>query len=204
MDPLQLSDQPRTDPRATRTRKKLISAFREALEDEDPGGMSVAALARKAGVSRASFYLHFDSAEALGLTALSELFDFIVGSSLDRLQQDHASQYDVSRIAFSEVAAFVVEHPRFYTQLLGPGAAPTFIQAAVDTLAEQTLASFQAMDLPTRVDLAFASRFFAYGALGMIGTWLASGAEKPHDVLAQDIVDCLPAWLVGADIASGR
>ena len=182
--------------------------------------MSVAALARKAGVSRASFYLHFDSAEALGLTALSELFDFIVDSSLDRLQQDHASQYDVSRIAFSEVAAFVAEHPRFYTQLIGPGAAPTFIQAAVDRLAEQTLASFQAMDLPTRVDpafassqamdlptrvdLAFASRFFDYGALGMIGTWLASGAEKPHDNLAQDIVDCLPAWLVGADIPSER
>lgn len=174
------------------------------MEDEDPGGLSVAALARKAGVSRASFYLHFDSAEALGLTALTELFDFIVGSSLDRLDQGHASQYDVSRTAFSEVAAFVAEHPRFYTQLIGPGAAPTFIEAAVDTLAEQTLASFQAMDLPMRVDLAFAARFFAYGALGMIGTWLASGAEKPHDTLAQDVVDCLPAWLVGVGIPSER
>lgn len=193
-------DQPKMDPRAARTRKKLISAFREALEVDDPSGMSVAALTRKAGVSRASFYLHFDSAEALGLTALNELFDFISESSLDRLTRDHIPQDKVSRIAFSEVAAFVSEHPRLYSQLIGPGAAPSFIQAAVDALAAQTLASFELMGLRTDVDLDFASRFFAHASLGMIGSWLADGARTSHEELAAGIVACLPAWLVGTDV----
>ena len=35
------------DPRAVRTREKLICAFNEAVLDPDPGKMSVSALARR-------------------------------------------------------------------------------------------------------------------------------------------------------------
>jgi AcrR family transcriptional regulator len=52
-----------TDPRAVRTREKLIGAFHEAIRESDPRDMSVSALARAAGVNRTSFYEHFASPE---------------------------------------------------------------------------------------------------------------------------------------------
>ena len=68
------------DPRAVRTREKLICAFHEAVLDFDPSKMSVSALARAAGVNRTSFYSHFSSPEDLAIHALSELFD-VVGNA---------------------------------------------------------------------------------------------------------------------------
>ena len=49
------------DPRALRTRQKLVAAFHAAVADADPSAMSVASLTRAAGVNRTSFYSHFDS-----------------------------------------------------------------------------------------------------------------------------------------------
>ena len=68
------------DPRAVRTREKLICAFNEAVLGSDPSQMSVSALARAAGVNRTSFYSHFSSPEDLAIHALSDLFD-VVGNA---------------------------------------------------------------------------------------------------------------------------
>src|SRR6202012_1172117 len=63
------------DPRAVRTREKLLRAFTTALRESDPADMTVSALTRGAGVNRTSFYGHFSSPEDLAIHALSELFD---------------------------------------------------------------------------------------------------------------------------------
>ena len=76
------------DPRAVRTREKLIGAFHEAIRDADPRTMSVSALTRAAGVNRTSFYGHFSSPEDLAIHAISELFD-VVGNADVVMRAEH-------------------------------------------------------------------------------------------------------------------
>lgn len=55
--------------RGRRTREALLDATREILEDSGFGGLTMAAVAARAGVSRRAVYLHFETRTEL-LTAL--------------------------------------------------------------------------------------------------------------------------------------
>src|SRR5690349_12462466 len=97
------------DPRAVRTRQKLIAAFHAAVAESDPAAMSVAALARAAGINRTSFYSHFASPEDLAIDALSELFD-VVGEADILMRAEHSVPADeASRRALHDIVAFVHE-----------------------------------------------------------------------------------------------
>jgi AcrR family transcriptional regulator len=56
------------------TRRKIIEASVELLGREGPDGFSAAALAREAGVSKATIFHHFDSLAEIPEVALEELF----------------------------------------------------------------------------------------------------------------------------------
>jgi AcrR family transcriptional regulator len=53
-----------SDPRALRTRSKLVGAFHVAIARSDPSAMSVSSLTQAAGVNRTSFYGHFSGHHA--------------------------------------------------------------------------------------------------------------------------------------------
>src|SRR6201994_5188764 len=98
-----------TDPRAVRTREKLISAFHQAIRDSEPRQMSVSALARAAGVNRTSFYEHFASPEDLAIHALSELFDVVSNTDIALRSGHSVSGAEASRRALRQIVSFVGE-----------------------------------------------------------------------------------------------
>lgn len=109
------------DPRAVRTREKLIGAFNEAVRDCDPRDMSVSALTRAAGVNRTSFYGHFASPEDLAIHALSELFDVVTSADIVMRSQHTVSGAEASRQALRQIVGFVAQRRASYARLLGPG-----------------------------------------------------------------------------------
>ncbi|WP_329036006.1 TetR/AcrR family transcriptional regulator [Streptomyces sp. NBC_00178] len=60
------------DPRTARTRARLRAALLEACEEQPPDRVAVAEVVRRAGVGRATFYLHYDDLHALALDACAE------------------------------------------------------------------------------------------------------------------------------------
>lgn len=60
-----------SDPRAVRSRARIVSATRELLRDEGPEAVSFAAVAERAGVGRATVYRHWPNVDAL----LEEVMD---------------------------------------------------------------------------------------------------------------------------------
>ncbi len=70
--------------KAERTRLRLISAVREALERQ--GGFTAESVARQAGSSTATFYNHFPSKEAALLAAFSTTMDELVGLLAEELR----------------------------------------------------------------------------------------------------------------------
>ena len=186
-----------TDPRAVRTREKLVAAFHEAVRDRDPGGMSVSALARAAGVNRTSFYEHFASPEELAIHALGDLFDVVRNADIVMRSQHSVPAAEASRRALREIVGFVHERRETYVRLLGPGAAPALVQAVTEAFTERTVQALEQMDArPAGADPQVTARFLAGGVLGVIGAWLADQpAQWPPDRLVEALIWCLPGWL---------
>ncbi|HZE40136.1 MAG TPA: TetR/AcrR family transcriptional regulator [Stackebrandtia sp.] len=61
------------DPRAARTRAKLRRALLDECDQRPLAQASVAALVRRAGVGRATFYLHYTDLEALAVDACADV-----------------------------------------------------------------------------------------------------------------------------------
>jgi AcrR family transcriptional regulator len=186
-----------TDPRAVRTRQKLVAAFHEEIRDCDLGVMSVSALARAAGVNRTSFYEHFASPEDLAIHALSDLFDVVRNADIAMRSQHSVPAAEASRRALHEIVSFVHERRESYVRLLGPGAAPQLMRAVSEAFTERTVQALEEMDArPVGADPRVTAQFLAGGVLGVIGAWLAArpGARSPEQ-LVEALVQCLPGWL---------
>jgi AcrR family transcriptional regulator len=106
------------DPRTARTRAKLGRALLEECAHRPLAQVSVAALVRRAGVGRATFYLHYADLEALAVDACAD----IVREAVDALHAwrgtpDPATPPPALLSFFDDLA----EHAGLYRQLLGPG-----------------------------------------------------------------------------------
>jgi AcrR family transcriptional regulator len=187
-----------TDPRAIRTREKLVGAFHEAIRDSDPRDMSVSALARAAGVNRTSFYEHFASPEDLAIHALSELFDVVSNADIVMRAQHAVTGAEASRRALHEVVSFVAAQRDSYARVLGPGAAPRLLHAVAEAFTERTVQALEPMDVrPPEADPRITARFLAGGVLGVIGAWLAEPEPGlSPDQVVEALIQCLPGWLL--------
>ena len=180
-----------SDPRALRTRRKLVDAFHAAVADADPAAMSVASLTRAAGVNRTSFYSHFASPEDLAIHALSDLLDVVGDADILMPAQE------ASRRALEDIVGFVHERRDSYARVLGPGAAPRLLMAVTEAFTERTVASLERIGTrPPGADLRVTARFLAGGVLGVIGAWLSDDQSRwTPDELVEALIHCLPGWL---------
>ena len=185
------------DPRAVRTREKLVGAFHEAIRDRDPAAMSVAGLARAAGVNRTSFYAHFASPEDLAVHALGELFDVLRDADMVMRSRHTVPAAEAGRRALRDLVYFVHERRDSYVRLLGPGAPPRLVRAVSDAFTERTAQALARVESrPPDADPHVTARFLAAGVLGTIGAWLGGHpAGWSPDELVEALAHCLPGWL---------
>jgi AcrR family transcriptional regulator len=135
-----------SDPRALRTRSKLVGAFHVAIADSDPSAMSVSSLTQAAGVNRTSFYSHFSSPEDLAIHALSELLDVVGNADIVMRGEHSVPATEASRRALRDIVHFVWERRDSYARVLGPGAAPRLLRAVTEAFTERTMAALEHMD----------------------------------------------------------
>jgi AcrR family transcriptional regulator len=186
-----------SDPRALRTRQKLVDAFHAAVAEDDPAAMSVAALTRAAGVNRTSFYSHFSSPEDLAIHALSDLFDVVVSHDIVMRAEHSVPAEEASRRGLHDIAWFTWERRESYARVLGPAAPPGLLRAVADALTERTVASLEHLETrPPGADVRVTARFLAGGVLGVLGAWLSDTSDpRSPDELVEALIQCLPGWL---------
>jgi AcrR family transcriptional regulator len=106
------------DPRAARTRARLRAALLEACGEQALSDVSVAEVVRRAGVGRATFYLHYPGLEELAVDACAD----VVREAVDALHAwrgipDPAAPPPALQAFFEGLDA----HRTVYTALLTPG-----------------------------------------------------------------------------------
>ncbi|WP_035843596.1 TetR/AcrR family transcriptional regulator [Kitasatospora azatica] len=173
--------EPQADPRAARTRAKLRRALLDECAQHPLAEVSVAALVRRAGVGRATFYLHYGDLEALAVDACAD----VVREAVDALHAwrgtaDPASPPPALLAFFAELA------PRagLYRALLLPGGAGPLGQVLHEDLRARshTERSLVGAPEPELIASAVAATF-----AGVLADWLHGLIEGDSDRIAHQV-----------------
>jgi AcrR family transcriptional regulator len=185
----------RTDPRITRTVRALEQAIVELAARQPVSRITVAALAERAGVTRATFYNRYDS--PLDLLTRVLCADLERGHRHeDRLRAEGGySGAELLRLATADVADHVERFEDVYRHALDDPADRGVYDALVRHFTDYSV-TFMARSTHSNLPSAnhkVIANFVAHGFAGAIEAWLAD-----ETVTKQDLVDaavaCAPAW----------
>lgn len=176
----------RTDPRTARTKARLRESLLAECADRPLAEVSVSAVVRRAGVGRATFYLHYEDLTALAVDACAD----VVHAAVDAL---HAWQTTPSTVAPppparppAALAAFLgdaADRGPLYRTLLLPGGGGPLGERLYRELRERSRAERAAVGAP-RPELV---------ASAVAATFTAVLADWLHGGLPADLAD--PAGL---------
>ncbi|MGW4532358.1 TetR/AcrR family transcriptional regulator [Nocardia sp. NPDC004340] len=183
------------DPRVVRTTLALHRAVVELASERPISQVTVADLATRAGVTRATFYNRFARPR--------ELLIEVLCADLDRghrLEAEHhvEGQYtgpELTRMATDEVAEHVLRFEQVYRRIFEDRADHVVHEALVRHFADYALAHIRdrdPRDLPA-ADYQLMAQFLAHGFAGALTAWL-----RDDRITKQELVDaavaCAPAW----------
>ncbi|MFK0156898.1 TetR/AcrR family transcriptional regulator [Streptomyces sp. NPDC090499] len=161
----------RVDPRVLRTRALLRTAALELASERDADTITMADIAERATVNRATVYQHYKDRDELLLAAMeSEI------TALARAAACCPLAYPPDRMPTELVELFrhVESNDRLYRQMLGPNGTARFVNHLRDLLADEVTAQLDAAgarsgDAPPN-DLR--AHYVAGAFVGLIIRWL--------------------------------
>lgn len=185
----------RADPRITRTVQALEAAIVELAAEQPVSRITVAALAHRAGVTRATFYHRYDSP--------MDLLIQVLYADLDRghRREEHLrakgthSASELLRLTTADVADHVERFRPVYRQALHDPADRGVYEALVQHFAAYALAFMARSAHPDapRANHAVIASFMAHGFAGAITAWLGDDALTKTDMV-DAAVACAPSW----------
>lgn len=185
----------RTDPRITRTVHALEAAIIELAAQQPVSRITVAALADRAGVTRATFYHRYDSPLDLLIQVLYADLDRGHRREVQLRAEGTHSAPEMLRLTTAEVADHVERFQAVYRQALRDPADRGVYEALVRHFANYALA-FMARsahpDVP-RANHGVVAAFMAHGFAGAIAAWLGDDALTKMDMV-DAAVACAPTW----------
>ncbi|WP_368497004.1 TetR/AcrR family transcriptional regulator [Herbiconiux sp. A18JL235] len=183
-----LRDSP--DPRVARTRTAIAAAV-HALSDAGEV-LSVAAIVRTAGISRASFYAHYADLDELANGLRRDAFLTIA----DLYQHD--DRPDAMRTSQDRLVAHFAGNRALYA---AAGALPTTKEGylagvrAMAAVIEEALAGHPSR--PSDLDPEATARYISGAAYGLLDAWITGEIALSEERLADHLTRLLPSWFSG-------
>ncbi|AZZ55127.1 TetR/AcrR family transcriptional regulator [Rathayibacter iranicus] len=189
------------DPRTRRTRTRVFDAVERLVMQsggERAEGIAVSDIVREAGISRSSFYAHFDDAAAVASALLRE--DLVVADVAAGDGGDHTGAQALRR-GYSRLIERLVDRHAFHARLRSRASARV---ASDDAVFDAALALHRAVlaraEISAHIDAELTATFAAGGVLAVVGAWLAGSLDGTDEELVEHLVSLLPIWLVAAPL----
>ncbi|HEX4657245.1 MAG TPA: TetR/AcrR family transcriptional regulator [Streptosporangiaceae bacterium] len=185
----------RTDPRITRTVRALAQAITELAAQRPVSQITVADLADRAGVTRATFYNRYGSPLELLIQVLYADLERGHRREEERRADARYSAEQMLRLSTGDVADHVERFMAVYQHALGDPADDGVYEALVRHFTDYGLAFIARCthpDLP-RANHEVIAQFVAHGFAGAIKAWLSHDSVTKSD-LVDAAVACAPAW----------
>ncbi|MBF4462414.1 MULTISPECIES: TetR/AcrR family transcriptional regulator [unclassified Rathayibacter] len=191
------------DPRARRTRRRVFDAVERLVMQSDgerAEGIAVSDIVREAGISRSSFYAHFDDAAAVASALLRE--DLVLADVAEPHATDQTGVLALRR-GYSRLVERLVDRHAFHARLRARASARV---ASDDAVLATALALHREVlarvEVPSAVDSELAATFAAGGVLAVVGAWLAGSLDGTDEELVEHLLALLPSWLAEAPLAT--
>lgn len=193
------------DPRPARTRAAIFAAARDLTVAD--GEVTVNALAKRAGVSRAAFYSHFSGLDDLMGAMLSQMFDHARERGTAYTRQDRTI-HDGVRFGFGMLVAYVERHHTFLRGALDWKFSHRTYMILVDTMTELHAEATTHLgdEVPAHLRSEDVRRAIVGGSLTLCEHWLVSTEQESVDGgvpdatgLLDSILAVAPAWYTGLE-----
>jgi len=186
----------RLEPRALRSRTRILEALREALAEASIDELTVSELSRRAGVHRVTFYGHWPDVRAAAVDAFAEVIDVI--ATID--EQDVAAASGPAELAthyeraLAAQLAEIRDHREIYRSLTESTA---FSGRLLEALTERAELAVQAMmrvgvDVPGAAS-GTAAAHLAGGVVAASARWARTDDDDIETATAEFTAQ-LPAW----------
>ena len=169
------------DPRVVRTRQMLRDALVSLIEERGFDAITVQDITERAGLNRATFYLHYQDKQDLLVQSLRDAIDELVtniGASTDEQGQ---LIFDESPRPIKATFEHVAQHAQFYRVMMSAEGVPSFIAGVRDYMADITLKWLAALQLDpglSLVPLEIVANSLSWSLLGVLIWWLEH--DMPH------------------------
>jgi len=185
----------RTDPRITRTARAFGQAIVELAAQRPVSQITVADLADRAGVTRATFYNRYSSPLELLIQVLYADLDRGHRIEEARRAEGRYSAGQMLRLATGDVADHVERFMAVYQHALGDPADGGVYEALVRHFTGYALAFIAGSTHPTlpAASHQVIAQFVAHGFAGAIKAWVSDDSVTKTD-LVEAAVACAPAW----------
>lgn len=195
--------EPAVDARIVRTQRQLRSAALTLAASAPIEDISVADLAREAGINRATFYKHADSPLQVLREALVDDLDAMRSGFLDAAGGPATDFEALWRQAAHDTAAHVGRFEQIYRRGFADDASGSLQTLLSRHIANSMEALFTArpelMPPHRRKDVALLSAayasFLGNGLTGILQVWFNSGS-RDVEVYADAVINALPAWML--------
>jgi AcrR family transcriptional regulator len=182
------------DPRVARTRQAVLDAVETLAAGDDP--ITVAAIVRTAGIGRSSFYTHFSGIDELAVVVLSAAFEAIGAEDVELRRHRVVSGAEAARVAQVRLVGHLVQHRALYASMLALPFTSSVYTRAVEAYAVQVRATIALLpEIPHGLSADAVAVYTASGSLGLLARWIRSDDPVAADVLVDQLMSLLPAWL---------
>jgi AcrR family transcriptional regulator len=175
------------DPRSARTRARLRGALLDECAERPLSKVGVAALVRRAGVGRATFYVHYDGLEALAVDACAD----VVREAVEALHAWRGRPDPVhAPPALAEFFASLAPHAALYRALLAPGGGGPLGRVLHRDLRAYSL---RERELAGAADAPLVASAVAATFAGVLADWLHGLLEADPGEIADQVWQLLVA-----------
>ncbi|GAB3616731.1 TetR/AcrR family transcriptional regulator [Okibacterium endophyticum] len=188
-----------TDPRPARTREALLAAVGRL--HSRGARATVTAIVREAGVSRSSFYAHFDGLDEVAGELMRAALDEMAGlfertKGVGRQQRAHAMHTTQRRLV-----DHIAEHRELYLSALWlpkshGGARVDAVRILADAIHGVLL---HESNVPADVDPRLTARYIAGAAMSLLEAWASGEVEADAETVILHLTRLMPLWFSGLE-----
>ncbi|MET0928006.1 MAG: TetR/AcrR family transcriptional regulator [Aeromicrobium sp.] len=176
------------DPRVERTRAAILAAVRTLADAGEE--LTVSAIGRNAGVSRATFYAHYGGLDGLARAVWQEAFVAID----DLYHFDVHTTPDAVRLAYERLVQHFAEHRSLYAAAAALPVSKASYLMSVRGWAEIIEQSMDEYPRRPGMQSAAVARFVAGAIYGLLEAWVSGEIDLTETELVDHLTVLLPAW----------